>query len=134
LLTDEAYVVGAGRYASSDDAPFRHWYVLGAGVALWVCWQITSVIGIAAGTAVPESWELEFALPLTFIAIIVPALRDRPALAAAVVAAAIATAGHTWPYSTGLFTAAVAGMAAGLALDRTLRGPRHAPPGAAEAA
>jgi 4-azaleucine resistance transporter AzlC len=133
LLTDEAYVVGAGRYASRDDAPYRHWYVLGAGVALWVCWQITSAIGIAAGTAVPESWELEFALPLTFIAIIVPALRDRPAMAAAVVAACIATVGHIWPYSTGLFAAAVAGMTAGLALDRALSGPPDAAPGRAEA-
>ncbi len=127
LLTDEAYVVGVTRYRTPDAGPHRHWFVLGAGVALWVCWQVTTIIGVAAGTAVPESWELEFALPLTFIAIVVPALRDRPAMLAAAVAAAVAVLGFDWPYSTGLFTAAVAGMAAGLALDRIL-GERGPPP------
>lgn len=132
LLTDEAYVVAVTRYVSPEAPPHRHWFVLGSGVALWVCWQVTTVAGVAAGAAVPESWELEFALPLTFIAIVVPALRDRPAIVAAAVAAAIAVAGFDWPYSTGLFTAAVAGMAAGLALHRIPggRGPRDAEAGA----
>lgn len=118
LLTDEAYVIGARRYDHDDGAPFRHWYVLGAGVALWLCWQITTAIGIGAGSTVPESWDLEFSLPLTFIAIVVPALQNRAAIAAAGVAAAIAVAGYAWPYSTGLFVAALAGMAAGIAFDR----------------
>jgi 4-azaleucine resistance transporter AzlC len=118
LLTDEAYVVGARRYDAGDAAPFRHWYVFGTGLALWACWQITTAIGVAAGTAVPESWELEFALPLTFIAIVVPALRDRDALIASVVAATVSVAAYTWPYSTGLFAAALAGMAAGMILSR----------------
>ena len=128
LLTDEAYVVGVARYVTLDAAPYRHWFVLGTGAALWVCWQITTIIGVAAGTAVPASWEMEFALPLTFIAIVVPALRDRPAMLAAAVAAAVAVWGFDWPYSTGLFAAAVAGMAAGVALDRILgkRGPLDA--------
>jgi predicted branched-subunit amino acid permease len=62
---------------------------------------------------------LEFALPLTFIALVVPALGDRPSLGAAIVAAAVAVAGYEWPYSTGLFAAAIAGIAAGLLMERT---------------
>jgi 4-azaleucine resistance transporter AzlC len=133
LLTDEAYVVSASRYEREDDAPFRHWYVLGTGVALWVCWQLTTAIGVAAGNAVPSSWELEFALPLTFIAIVVPALRGRAPIAAAAVAAAVAVAGYTWPYSTGLFVAALAGIVAGILADRWPDAPRE-PPHAVEAA
>jgi predicted branched-subunit amino acid permease len=122
LLTDEAYAVSITNYRDGPQ-PHGHWYVLGAGVALWVCWQVTSVLGVALGTAVPESWELEFALPLTFIALLVPVLNDRPSVAAAVVAAAIAVAGFDWGYSAGLFAAALAGMAAGLALERALGRP-----------
>jgi 4-azaleucine resistance transporter AzlC len=118
LLTDEAYVVGAARYQTGHPAPRGHWFVLGACAALWTCWQITTAIGVGAGAAVPASWELEFALPLTFIAIIAPALRDRPSFAAAAVAGGVAVVGFGWPYSTGLFAAAIAGMAAGLALER----------------
>jgi 4-azaleucine resistance transporter AzlC len=119
LLTDEAYAVSAV-HLRDGAGPHSHWFVLGAGVALWSCWQITSAIGVAAGTAVPESWELEFALPLTFIALLVPALRDRPSLAAACVAAGVAVAGFDWPYGTGLFAAAMTGMVTGLALERLL--------------
>ncbi len=118
-LTDEAYAVGITHYRS-DAGPRSHWYMLGAGVALWVCWQITSILGVAAGTAVPESWELEFALPLTFIALLVPALRDRPSVVAALIAASVAVVGFDWPYGIGLFAAATAGMLAALALERTL--------------
>ena len=129
LLTDEAYAVSITNYRDGPQ-PHGHWYALGAGVALWVCWQVTSVLGVALGTAVPESWELEFALPLTFIALLVPALHDRPSVAAAVVAAAVAVVGFDWGYSAGLFAAALAGMAAGLVLERAL-GP---PPAEAESA
>ncbi len=121
LLTDEAYAVGVTRYAQPSPAPHRHWFVLGAGVALWGCWQVTTALGVFAGTAVPDSWELDFALPLTFIAIVVPSLRDRPAIAAAALAGVVALLTHDWRYSTGLFTAALAGLAAGLALERALR-------------
>jgi 4-azaleucine resistance transporter AzlC len=130
LLTDEAYVVGARRLDGEPRAPYRHWYVLGTGLALWICWQITTLIGVGAGRAIPEEWELEFALPLTFIAIAVPALRDRATIAAAGVAAAVAVAGNAWPYSTGLFCAALAGMAVGVTLDRRrsrANGPVEAP-------
>jgi 4-azaleucine resistance transporter AzlC len=126
LLTDEGYAVAATRYEEEEKgAPYRHWFVLGALLALWVCWQATTAIGIVAGQQLPESWSLDFALVVTFIAIVVPMLRDRPALAAAVIAALVAVAGFDWPYRSGLFAAAVAGMAAGLALER-VGGPRAA--------
>jgi 4-azaleucine resistance transporter AzlC len=125
LLTDEAYAVGIERYRRPDTSPHRHFFVLGAGVALWACWQVTTVIGVVAGAAVPERWALDFALPLTFLAIVVPAMRDRRAVAAALVAGAVAVAAHGWPYGTGLLAAATAGIAAGMLASRAVDG---APP------
>jgi 4-azaleucine resistance transporter AzlC len=123
LLTDEAYVVTAVRFDRDDAvrAPHRHWFLFGAGVALWVCWQLTTAAGVLVGEAVPESWSLDFALPLTFIAVLVPALDGAPALAAVATAAAVALAGDAWPYETGLLAAAVSGIAAGLLAERLQR-------------
>jgi 4-azaleucine resistance transporter AzlC len=119
LLTDEAYAVAISRYRREDDhGGNAYWYFLGAAAALWVAWQISTVMGIAVGSAVPDGWSLDFALPLTFLALLVPLLRDRPALAAAAVAALVAVVGFDWPYGTGLVTAALAGMLAGIALER----------------
>jgi 4-azaleucine resistance transporter AzlC len=122
LLTDEAYAVGIARYADAGGArrnpTHAHWYVLGAGVALWACWQATTALGVLIGQTVPESWSLDFALPVTFIAVLVPALDGRGALAAVFLAGVIAVAGHSWPYQTALVSAAVAGMAGALVAER----------------
>ena len=66
----------------------------------------------------PPSWSLEFALPLTFIALLAPILRDRPAVSAAVAAGAVAVIGAGWPYKLGLVAAALAGIAVGVWMDR----------------
>ncbi|MEX0750493.1 MAG: AzlC family ABC transporter permease [Dehalococcoidia bacterium] len=125
LLTDEAYAVAMHRYRREDAAPRAHWFFFGTALALWVCWQVSTAAGILVGAAVPAGWQLDFALPLTFLAIVVPLLRDRASLAAATVAGAVALAGYQWPYGTGLFTAAVAGIAAGLIIERSLRDRRR---------
>lgn len=121
LLTDEAFAVAITRYAAPETAASSHthrrWYYLGAGLALWTVWQISTAIGIALGAQVPASWGLDFALPLTFIALVVPALRDRPAVGAALTAGLVAVAAHGLPFKLGLVTAAICGIAAGLWLE-----------------
>jgi 4-azaleucine resistance transporter AzlC len=112
LLTDEAFAAVVGRYAR-DRGPNRHWYFLGAGLALWTGWQLSTAVGIAAGAELPRTIPLEFALPLTFIAIAVPLVRTRPALLAALVASGVALATAGWPYKLGLMLSAVAGILAG---------------------
>ena len=79
---------------------------------------MTTAAGIVLGASVPESWALEFALPLTFIAIIVPSLGERPMIAAAGIAGAVAILTHDWSYGTGLLASAAAGIIAGVAASR----------------
>jgi 4-azaleucine resistance transporter AzlC len=114
LLTDEAYATTIVRYREPDASPDKHWFFLGSGLALWVCWQITTAIGVFAGTAVPDSWSLDFALPLTFIAIVIPTLTRRPAVAAAFVAGTIAVFGGTWDYGLDVLVPAIAALAAAM--------------------
>jgi predicted branched-subunit amino acid permease len=117
LLTDEAYATTITHYRAPGAAEQRHWFFLGSGLALWASWQAATGIGVFVGAAVPDSWSLDFALPLTFLAILMPALKDRPAAAAALLAGLVAVVGFRWPYGTGLLTAMIAGMAAGFAAE-----------------
>lgn len=107
LLTDEAYAVAITR-------PSSHWFFLGAGLALWISWQISSALGVVLGARIPSGWDLEFALPLIFIAITMPMLTDRAARVAAVVAAVIAVLAWAAPMRLGLMAGAIAGIAAGV--------------------
>lgn len=111
LLTDEAYAVAITR-------PGSHWFFLGAGLALWISWQISSALGVVLGTRIPSGWNLEFALPLIFIAITIPMLTDRAARTAAVVAAAVAVFAWAAPMRLGLIAGAIAGIVAGVLIER----------------
>ena len=117
LLTDEAYAPTIIRYEREGLQPFSHWFLLGAGLALWSTWQISTALGIFLGAAIPDSWSLDFALPLTFIAMVVPVLKNRPAIAAALSAGGVALAAYSLPYSLGLIVAAMAGIAVGSFLE-----------------
>ncbi len=117
LMTDQGFVSAEQRYAQPGNAEHRHWHFLGASVTLYVSWQAAVAIGVLAGAQVPASWSLDFAVVLTFIALLVPAVRTRADLAAAIVAAAISLVAAGLPYRLALVVASIGGIAVGLALE-----------------
>jgi 4-azaleucine resistance transporter AzlC len=117
LLTDEAYAATIVHYEKDGVSSTSHWFFLGAGLALWTTWQVSSALGIFLGAAIPSSWPLDFALPLTFIAMVMPVLKDKPVIAAAVSAGAIALMAYNLPYKLGLILAALVGILVGTLLE-----------------
>jgi 4-azaleucine resistance transporter AzlC len=118
LLTDEAYAVAITHYQEEGVRPFSQWYFLGAGLALWTTWQVSTALGIALGSVIPESWPLDFALPVTFIALVMPVLKDRAAVGAALAAGATAILANGLPYKLGLILAALTGIVVGMLLEK----------------
>lgn len=117
LLTDEAYAVTITHYNQEGDPTNKHWYFLGAGLTLWSAWQVSTAIGIFIGAQLPQNWPLGFVLPLTFIALIVPVMRDRAGLAAAVIAALVGLLTIGFPLRTGLLVAAFVGILTGMLVE-----------------
>ena len=117
LMTDQIFASSVRRYESAGDKAHLHWHFIGAGVTLWTSWQAAVALGVVAGAAVPASWSLDFAVVLSFIALLVPAVRSRADLAAAIVAAAAALIASGMPYRLSLVVASLAGIAAGMALE-----------------
>ena len=113
LLTDEAFIVSSKRFQASDHAELAHFHLLGSGLTLWACWQFATIFGVFAGTTIPEGWHLEFAIPLTFIALIAPLLRNRPHVVASFVASGVAVIGQSLPYNSWLILAAGLGVSVG---------------------
>ncbi len=114
LLTDEAYAVSILNYEDKSDRSQAHWFFLGAGLALWTSWQLSTAAGILLGTVIPTSWSLDFAAALTFIAMTIPLLRDKAAVAAALAAGIVAVAAYSLPYKLGLVLAALTGIVVGM--------------------
>lgn len=113
LLTDEAYAVSIKHFLENPANPFKHYHLLGTGMTLWLLWQITTTIGVFASMNIPEELSLGFAIPLTFIAIVAPAIRTRPDLLACITSGVLALAGDTLPWNSGLLIAAMSGVLAG---------------------
>lgn len=126
LLTDEAYAVTITHYRAGDSATapsaYKHWFFLGAGLTLWVSWQISTIIGVILGAEVPASWSLDFTLPLTFIALLIPTLTDYPAILAALVAGIVAVLAHTLPYNLGLIAAMLIGIIVAMLVEQRSTG------------
>lgn len=122
LLTDEAYAVSITHYERSSTPPARdtlkHWYTLGAGLTLWMSWQISTAAGVLLGASVPQGWALDFTLPLTFIALLMPVLKDRPMILAALAAGITALAASALPYNLGLILAVLIGIGSGMLAER----------------
>ncbi|WP_313693991.1 AzlC family ABC transporter permease [Halorarum halobium] len=146
LLTDQAYAVTVARYRradeergadeehgadendvgavdggpdDADDGGLRQpYYYLGVGGTLWIVWQVGTVVGIVFGAGVPDAWRLDFAVPLVFLALLVPVLSDRPSVAAGLVAAAVAVFAAGLPFNAGLIAGALVGVVAGVGAER----------------
>lgn len=131
FLVDQVYAASIHRFRERPDMTLdeKTAFWLGVGTPMFVVWYGATWAGAVMGRAIPEGWSLDFAPAITFIAIAAPMLRGVPNLVAAFVAivAALALAGLPW--SLGLPTAALIGMAAGAATERTLerRGLRPRP-------
>ena len=113
-LVDEAYAIGITHFEQNGSKELQHWYLFAAGLALWTCWQASTALGIFLGAQIPAEWSLDFTLALTFIALVVPALKDRPLVLAALSAGITAAAAHQLPYKFGLILAAMVGISVGL--------------------
>ena len=121
LLTDEAYAAAIPHLlvgGESSLSSHAHWILFGSGFGLWTGWQMATLGGVLIGAQLPSSLGLDFALPLTFIAIVVPMIDSRALLVSALTAGAAAVALAALPYKVGLFVAALAGLVVGALLTR----------------
>lgn len=122
LLTDESFAVVIRRYESLEPSPYKHWYYLGAALAMYLNWQLCTVLGITLGQLIPNAtdWGLDFAMSVTFIGMVIPYLKNKPMVIAVVVAGLIALVGAPLPHKLGLMLAALSGITAGVVSEKQI--------------
>lgn len=124
VLVDQAYAVSIIRWGKGDDPRLRIPYFLGAGFVLWGVWQVTTLVGVLIGGAVPEGLHLDFAIPLVFLVLLVPTITDRPSIVAAVAGGAGAVVGaELGADDLSILIGALSGIAAGVLAEWHRDGP-----------
>ncbi len=126
-LTDETFVVVANRYTQLGDSPHRRWYYLGSALFMYSNWQLCTFLGLTLGRYIPNAaaWGLEFAMPVTFLGMVIPYLKDRAMVAAVIVSGLVSVLAYAMPNKLGLIIAAVVGVGAGLGFEILAKGGEH---------
>jgi predicted branched-subunit amino acid permease len=115
VTVDQSYVIGVSKFEREPDmtVPARVAYFFGAVTPIVPLWYGFTLVGALVGTRIPESWALDFAIPIAFLAMIAPMFRTAAHVVAALVAVVVALLAAGIPYSLGLIIAGIAGMMAG---------------------
>lgn len=95
-------------------------YYAGLTCVLWPAWIAFCVLGSLAGSLIPASWQLDFAIPLAFIATLATTVRSMPLLAAAVAGGVASVVLFALPLKLGLIAACLLGLLAGLLVERMM--------------
>ena len=118
VLTDQAFAGTLQRFQRSEDLRANASYFLGTGVLLWVTWQVATVAGIVAGQVIPVSWQLDFVVPLCFLAVLVPLLRNRVSILVFAVSTVAVVTLDAMPLRLSMICGGLLGIAAGIAGDK----------------
>ena len=116
-LTDEVYAATINEMKQEGES--RHWFYLAAMGGFWVNWVVADFLGALIGSLFPEiaNYGLDFAMVAAFIAIVIPQVKSRECIVAAIVATFTGVLLAELPYSLGLVIAAVVGVYAGYRMD-----------------
>jgi 4-azaleucine resistance transporter AzlC len=119
LLTDETFAVVEYKLRQQLSQEEGTWYWLGSSLAMYINWQIWTMLGIVVGKSLPllSSLGLDFAMVATFVAIVAPQLRTRPLLLAALVSGGTAFCVRHLPYNFGLILGVMLGILSGFLVE-----------------
>lgn len=87
-VSDEPFVLGSSRFKKYGPDPLYFGVVVGT---FYIAWVASSLLGALIGNqADPQKWGLDLAFPVTFAALLVPNLIERPLIATALAAVILA--------------------------------------------
>lgn len=121
-MADETYAITISRAQAGG---YSAGYHLGSNTAGYITWAVSTIGGILLGSRIsdPLSWGLDFAMPATFLALLIPRLTNKLSLLVCLVAAGVSvTAAVTVPGKwyiiiSCLTAAAVGGIAEGMSAN-----------------
>jgi predicted branched-subunit amino acid permease len=115
MILDQSYACATVEYERRPgmSVPERMAYFAGSAAPVVPAWYACTFLGAAIGQRIPEGWALDFALPITFLALMAPMLLTPAHLVAAFVSVAASLLAAGLPYSSGLLVAGVLAMMAG---------------------
>jgi predicted branched-subunit amino acid permease len=121
FLVDQTFISNETRHQRGEHMQHPLAFYLGCALVLWPWWVLMNAIGAFAGAKLPVSWQLEFTIPLSFVAMVVPMLKSRSQVLAALAGGAAGVMLFALPLKLGLIAACVLGTCVGLLVDALMQ-------------
>ncbi len=110
FLVDQSFALSHKFFKENRTLENKHFYLLGSGFTLWFVWQISSLFGIFLGSIVPEELGLSFAIPLTFLSLIIHEFRKMDHLIVIFVSGLLAILFYDIPFKAYIIAASVGAL------------------------
>jgi len=121
FLIDQAFAI-SNDYLKKNKDSNRYFHLVGGGATCWVIWQSTTLLGIILGAAIPEKLGLSFAVPLTFLALLVNDFRKFTNVIVIIISGLVATLGYNYiPFKAYVIVAAFAGLITAMILTTKMK-------------
>lgn len=129
LLVDQSYAMSISKYERNPDMSLsdKLTYFFAVVCPIVPFWYAGTLAGALIGEAIPPEFALDFAVPITFIAMVAPMVRTLAHLAAAGTSIVLALVLAGLPYGTGLLVAATAAMIVGAQVEQVMERRRRRP-------
>ena len=121
FLIDQAFA-RSNEYFKKNKDKNKYFHLIGGGATCWVIWQSTTFLGIILGAAIPEQLGLSFAVPLTFLALLVNDFRKLINVIVIISSGLVATLGYNYiPYKAYAIVAGLAGLLIAIILTKVMK-------------
>ena len=121
FLIDQAFA-RSNEYFKKNNDKNKYFHLIGGGVTCWIIWQSTTFLGIILGATIPEKLGLSFAIPLTFLALLVNDFRKIINVIVIIISGLVATLGYNYiPYKAYVIVAALIGLFVAMILTRIMK-------------
>lgn len=118
LMTDQTYaVMTAHNQQLKTQSNAIHFY-LGASCAMCLAWHLAVLGGFIFGNFAPAAWALDYAVPVSFVALVIPTLKNGRYVLVAIFSAVTSLGLSFLPFKLGLIATALLAIALAIFLSR----------------
>lgn len=114
LLTDEVFALAVGKKS------YHFQYLLGAGLCFYLSWLLFTIMGVILAANIPnlEDYHLDFSIVATFIAIVIPMIKNLSTLIGVLVSLVLSLVLNSLNIGGAIVLAGLIGMACAVMVSR----------------
>lgn len=120
-LTDQSYASLMAHEKDIQTTNDKVLFYIGTSITMVIAWQFSVLLGFIFGNFMPKEFNLDYAVPVSFIALVMPTLKNKKYIYVAILSAISSIVLKEVPYNLGLLISAAIAISLAVYLNRKVR-------------